>query len=64
MDYYITTNNFSYLFAFKISNIARGGKYVTSMTDEQLKQRHPKLFGGTIPDDFIRVTNEETDEFE
>lgn len=62
LDYFITTNNFSYLFAFKISNFRRTFNdndplYITSMNDETVKKRHPNLMGKNVDLVFDRVNS-------
>lgn len=64
LKYFITTNNFSYPFVFKVDNmnkyIASDGnqgykKYLTSMTDDQIRRRHTELLRSQINNNFIRV---------
>ena len=57
LDYFITTNNFSYPFVFKISNFRRliedsDKLYVTNMNQKTIKQRHPNLLGKVVESQF------------
>ena len=57
LDYFITTNNFSYPFVFKISNFRRlinndDRLYLTTMTQENIKKRHSNLLGVVVSDYF------------